>query len=106
MSFHRAFVKKLLALEIFCVAAAFASCPPSYAQASHSESHQRVGWIPWHFLSAPSRYKPVSDRFTNKFQHLQKKPKSFTTRGLIILNLISGLRPLAPFTKRCVTTPS
>ncbi len=75
MSFHRVLVKKLLALEIFCVAAAFASSPPSYAQAGHSESHQRVGWIPLAFLERPLRYKPASDRFTNKFQHLQKKPK-------------------------------
>ena len=30
-----------------------AFCPPSRAQAAHSESHQHVGWIPLAFLERP-----------------------------------------------------
>jgi tetratricopeptide (TPR) repeat protein len=68
MPLHRALRKRLVSLGICCVLAAVASCPSSSAQAGHSESHQRVGWIPLGFLERPitlqtgigSIHEPVS----------------------------------------------
>ncbi len=82
MSFHRAFVKKLLALEIFCVAAAFASCPPSYAQASHSESHQRVGWIPLAFLGRPIALQTGIGSIHEQVSTSSKEAQEFYDQGL------------------------
>jgi tetratricopeptide (TPR) repeat protein len=85
MFFRRALVKKLLALEIFCVAAAFASSPPSYAQAGHSESHQRVGWIPLAFLERPIALQTGIGSIHEQVSTSSKEAQEFYDQGLAYL---------------------
>ena len=73
------------ALEIFCVAAAFASSRPSYAQASHSESHQRVGWIPLAFLERPIALQTGIGSIHEQVSTSSKEAQEFYDQGLAYL---------------------
>ena len=85
MSFHRALAKKLLALAICCVVAWFSFCPLSHAQAGHSESHQRVGWIPSAFLERPIALQVGIGSIHEQVSTSSKEAQQFYDQGLAYL---------------------
>ncbi len=85
MSFHRALVKKLLALAICCVVAGFACSPLCHAQAAHSESRQRVGWIPVAFLERPIALQTGIGSIHEQVSTSSKEAQEFYDQGLAYL---------------------
>ncbi|HEY6903738.1 MAG TPA: hypothetical protein VI216_05485, partial [Candidatus Acidoferrales bacterium] len=85
MSFHRTLVKKLLALAACCLMAGFAFCSLSRAQAGHSESHQRVGWIPLAFLERPIALQTGIGSIHEQVSTSSKEAQEFYDQGLAYL---------------------
>lgn len=84
MSFHRALVKEFLALAA-CVVAGLVLCSLSRAQTSHSESHQRVGWIPLAFLERPISLQTGIGSIHEQVSTSSKEAQEFYDQGLAYL---------------------
>src|SRR5690242_9897535 len=84
MSFLRALQKKSLILTACCVVG-FVFCPLSRAQAGHSESHQRVGWIPLSFLERPIALQTGIGSIHEQVSTSSKEAQEFYDQGLAYL---------------------
>jgi tetratricopeptide (TPR) repeat protein len=85
MSFHRALVTNLLVLAACGVIAGSVFCSPSRAQAGHSESHQRVGWIPLAFLKRPIALQTGIGSIHEQVSTSSKEAQEFYDQGLAYL---------------------
>lgn len=84
MSFHRVLPKKFLALAICCVSG-FVFCPLFNAQAGHSETHERVGWIPLAFLERPITLQTGVGSIHEQVSTSSKEAQEFYDQGLAYL---------------------